>query len=60
MVLAYDYHEWPMIDRWYTPVFYFLRNGRLVSEVIGWPRAGRKTEIVAALQNVGLMPVIKR
>jgi hypothetical protein len=60
MVLAYDYHEWPMIDRWYTPVFYFLRNGRLVSEVIGWPRAGRKPEIVAALQNVGLMPVIKR
>jgi hypothetical protein len=54
MVLAYDYREWPTIDRWEFPVFYFLRNGTLESEVIGWPRAGRKSEIAAALHHIGL------
>jgi len=60
MVLAYDYREWPMIDRWETPVFYFLRNGKVVSEVIGWPRGGQKPEIIAALRQAGLMPEIER
>jgi len=56
MVLAYDYHEWPMIDRWELPTFYFLRNGQLVSEVIGWPSTGRKAELFAAIRRLGLIP----
>jgi len=50
MQFAYRREEWPMIDRWETPVFYFFRNGRVVAKVIGWPAAGRKAEIRRALR----------
>jgi hypothetical protein len=29
--------EWPMISSWATPGFYFLRDGRLLDTVFGWP-----------------------
>lgn len=41
MVLAYDEREWRFVDRWEMPTFYLVKNGRLVSEVIGWPKGGR-------------------
>lgn len=29
--------DWPFIDSWATPTFYFVKNGRLVEKVQGWP-----------------------
>jgi hypothetical protein len=54
MQVAYRREEWPMIERWETPVFYFFRGGRVVSIVSGWPMAGRKAEINRSLKLVGL------
>ena len=55
MAVAYRREEWPMVDRWETPVFYFFRDGRVVGKVIGWPVAGRKAEIRRSLKGAGLM-----
>jgi len=55
MAVAYRREEWPMVDRWETPVFYFFREGRMVGKVIGWPVAGRKAEIRRSLKRAGLM-----
>jgi hypothetical protein len=55
MAVAYRREEWPMVDRWETPVFYFLRDGRVVSKVIGWPVAGRKAEIKRSLKLAGFI-----
>ena len=55
MAVAYRRAEWPMIDLWETPVFYFFRDGRVVSKVIGWPVAGRKAEIKRSLKLAGLI-----
>jgi len=55
MAVAYRREEWPTIELWETPVFYFLRDGRVVSKVVGWPVAGRKAEIRRSLKRAGLM-----
>ena len=38
---AYRYVEskadWPEINYWGTPSFYFMKNGHLVKKVVGWP-----------------------
>jgi hypothetical protein len=54
MVLANRYDDWPMIDYWDTPTFYFLRDGKKVAEVQGWPTGGRKSEILSAAHNLGI------
>lgn len=57
IALAVDAREWPAIDDWATPTFYFFRNGELATRVAGWPRdgAGRREEVVAALGEIGLI-----
>lgn len=42
MVLTYDWLDWPEIDDWSTPAFYFFAGGRLVEKVIGWPLDGSR------------------
>ena len=54
MEFTYRREEWPMVDRWETPVFYFFKNGHVVSKVSGWPVAGRKAEISRSLRLAGL------
>jgi len=55
--LAVDAREWPAIDEWATPTFYFFSNGELAAKVVGWPRgeAGHRDEVVAALGDIGLL-----
>ncbi len=55
MNLAYTLQEWPMLDRWELPTFYFFKNGKKVRELVGWPPKGRKNELKAALRQVGLI-----
>jgi len=57
IALAVRSDEWPLVDSWNTPTFYFLKNGTLVAKVEGWPPGGRRAEVVAGLQQIGLLPV---
>lgn len=54
--LTFRRDEWPMIDSWNTPTFYFFKNGAVIAKVEGWPREGRRSELIAALRQVGLLP----
>jgi hypothetical protein len=53
--LAYNRSEFPMIDSWATPTFYFLDGPRVVEKVVGWPREGRKKELIDAARAIGLL-----
>lgn len=55
MKLAYKLQEWPMFDRWETPTFYFLGRNKVLAQVVGWPREGRKAEVRTALTRIGLL-----
>lgn len=55
MNAAYRIQEWPLLDRWETPTFYFIKRGALVAQVVGWPREGRKAQILAGLERLGLL-----
>lgn len=51
--------DWPEINYWGTPSFYFFKNGRLVKKVIGWPndidgRNERKAALKAGLAAIGV------
>lgn len=54
--VAYAKKEWPMVSEWGTPTFYFLRDGKVVQHVSGWPAEGRRDKVRAALREVGLLP----
>ena len=54
--LAYDLREWPMVDSWATPTFYFLKNGMLVDKVTGWPEEGQREALIEAAGKAGLEP----
>lgn len=54
MTIAYKRSEWPGINGWETPTFYFLRQGRVVKVVTGWPDTGRRNELVEAMHAIGL------
>lgn len=47
--------DWPVVDYWGTPAFFFVRDGRVVAKVVGWPKEGRRDELVAAAQKAGLL-----
>jgi hypothetical protein len=47
--------EWPMIDTWATPTFYFIKDGAVVAKVIGWPKEGRRADLIAAARQIGLL-----
>lgn len=55
VALAFRREEWPIIDSWSTPTFYFLDDGVVVAKVEGWPRGGRRDQLLTALRRVGLM-----
>ena len=47
--------EWPEIDSWATPSFYFYRDGQLVSRFAGWPNQGNEAALRKGLKQVGLL-----
>jgi hypothetical protein len=55
ITLTFQREEWPMIDSWGTPTFYFLKDGVVRAKVEGWPKGGRRPELLAALRQVGLV-----
>jgi hypothetical protein len=52
--LTVQREEWPMIDSWRTPTFYVLEHSEPIAKIEGWPSAGRRAELLAALRRVGL------
>lgn len=52
MAYANTQAEWPMIDSWATPTFYFLKGGKVVHKVVGWPAEGRKAELREGLAKL--------
>lgn len=54
IALAYGLDEWSQFKEWDTPTFYFLRDGKIIDTVIGWPKEGRVAELNAALEKIGL------
>jgi hypothetical protein len=56
MQWAYRTADWPMIKRWATPNFYFFKDGKLVSTVVGWPDEGQRTQLLAAFRGIGVSP----
>lgn len=59
MSITYFRKEWPSIDYWGTPSFYFFKDGALQTTVIGWPREGNKEKLLEALQQIGLFKNIE-
>ena len=53
MTVAYKRQEWPALNDWATPVFYFMRDGKVVAKVAGWPKEGRKQELWQAAAKIG-------
>jgi hypothetical protein len=56
LAVAFRREEWPMIDTWNLPTFYFFKDGALQTKFFGWPEKGRRSELLAALQQIGLAP----
>lgn len=52
--IAYRRQEWPGVDSWNTPTFYFLRDGKVVARVDGWPHEGHRQELLEAAAAIGL------
>lgn len=57
VAMAYDQREWPMLPSWETPVFYIIRDGRVIDSVIGWTRnpAESRQPLIDALSRAGLL-----
>lgn len=55
VALAVRQTEWPFVDYWNTPTFYFLKDGAVVQKVIGWPKEGRREELLAAARKAGML-----
>ena len=45
--------NWPGMDEWGTPTFYFFKDGRIVHKVVGWPPEGRKADLLEGLARIG-------
>ncbi len=45
--------NWPGMDEWGTPTFYFFKDGRVVHKVVGWPAQGRKADLLEGLARIG-------
>jgi hypothetical protein len=52
--LAFNRDEWPEIDYWGTPTFYFFGKEGLAAKVVGWPKEGRRSELLSAARKAGI------
>jgi hypothetical protein len=54
LAIAFRRDEWPAIDTWNLPTFYFFKDGALRAKFFGWPEQGRWAELRSALRQIGL------
>jgi hypothetical protein len=57
MKYTYQESQWPEIEYWATPsfYFYFYMDGKLVKQVVGWPHEGRAKALQAGLKAIALL-----
>ncbi|NOT88995.1 MAG: hypothetical protein HOP03_12545 [Lysobacter sp.] len=55
MVFANRENEWPEFTHWETPVFYFLRDGKVTDRVVGWPNDERIGDLLRIARKRGLL-----
>ncbi|WP_143525877.1 hypothetical protein [Rhodanobacter sp. C05] len=55
MTYIFRQSEWPIIDAWSTPNFYFFYDGQLVGRLTGWPPSGGVGELTVELRKIGLI-----
>lgn len=52
---AWDESEWKGIEFYRMPNMYFLKDGKIVGNVGGWPAEGRMGDVKQALKKLGLL-----
>jgi hypothetical protein len=52
--ITYRSDEWPMIDSWGTPTFYFIKDGAVRAKVEGWDGDKTRAELLAGLRQIGM------
>lgn len=52
MEAVYVQTEWPFVASWQTPVFYFMKEGEVVTSVTGWPGDHPLAELRAAFARI--------
>ena len=57
--IVYRPTEWREVTAWDSPTFLFIRDGKVVERVVGWPSGGRATELLAAAHRIGLTDSVK-
>lgn len=50
----YKMSEFPEIESWDTPSFYFYKDGQLKFSFSGWPREGNHENLIEGLQSIKL------
>lgn len=55
MYISHIDKEFNMIDYWGTPSFYFIKNGILISTMVGWPRGKGDEQISELLGKIKLL-----
>jgi hypothetical protein len=48
--------QWPWVPSWETPGFYFIRNGKIVTSVVGWPGPEQLAKLKSAFDRIGIPP----
>ncbi|MBK8286911.1 MAG: hypothetical protein IPK97_19740 [Ahniella sp.] len=56
MVTAYTTEEWEPFSFLQTPGFYFVDEGRIVGELVGWPADRKASEFLDAAREAGFVP----
>jgi thioredoxin-related protein len=54
MSIVHLQSEWPELEKWSTPIFYFYKDGALKSTLVGWPKEGNKEKLMQELKKVGI------
>lgn len=53
--IAYFKRDWPEVDTWATPTFYFFHDGKRTSKTVGWPANRDNRKILEdAIKSSGL------
>ncbi len=55
MAFANRESEWPEFTHWETPVFYFLRDGKVTDRLVGWPNDERIDDLLRIAGKRGLL-----
>ncbi len=56
--VVYNSTLWPQIRYWGTPTVYFMLDGKVMYQVVGWPDTGREEEFNIGLGKIGLAQTV--